>query len=147
MKTYRIEVMTNRDYAEMMNGGYNYEVREILVKAETKEEAIRIVEKKDADKWINRNYVKTLEEIEEEKIKREERIKAEKEKEERAKAKRKANEIKKAEELGITVEELRERKKKEALKKRTETEIKKLRAEIERLEKEVAEKERKLREA
>ena len=126
MGTYRLERMTTTDYNIYMGGGYNYEVEKLLIEAETVEEAIQKAEKPGM--IVNKGYVKTLEEIEAEK---EAQAKAEAEREakaKRAKAKRKETELRKATEMGLTVEEYRKAKARKAT-------IAKVTKEIEELEK------------
>ena len=137
MATYRVERMTNTDYNIYMGGGYNYEVETLLIEAETAEEAIQEATKPGM--VVNKGYVKTLEEIEAEK---EAKAKAEAErkaKEERAKAKRKETELRKATEMGLTVEEYRKVKTRKAT-------IAKVTREIEELERALEQKRRYLAE-
>lgn len=125
---YRVERMTNADYVNYMEGGYNYEVEKIVVEADSVEEAIKKVEK--AGYEVNKNYVKTLDELEAERKAREAMWAEEEAKAEAAKAKRKATEARKAAEAGLTVEEYRKEKARKA-------HISRLEREIENLEKEL----------
>lgn len=137
MATYRVERMTNTDYNIYMGGGYNYEVEKLFIEAETVEEAIQKATKPGM--VVNKGYIKTLEEIEAEK---EAKAKAEAErkaKAERAKAKRKETELRKATEMGLTVEEYRKAKAHKAT-------IAKVTREIEELEKALEQKKRYLAE-
>lgn len=126
MATYRVERMTNTDYNIYMSGGYNYKVENILIEAETVEEAIQKATK--SGMIINEGYIKTLEEIEAEKEAKAKANAERKAKEERAKAKRKETELRKATEMGLTVEEYRKAKAHKAT-------IAKVTREIEELEK------------
>lgn len=140
-RTYVVRVMSNSDYAEYMNGSW-VSSRNLYIKAENAEKAIAIVEK---DGWnvINKKGVKTVEELEAERIKmeeeRKERESKEEEKKAKAKAKREANEKAKAEAVGMTVEEYREAKRIERNIKKHEKEIERLRKEIEYHERRIAE--------
>lgn len=131
-KAYNVQRMTIRNYNEYMTGGYNYRVEELIIYAETAEEAAKLAE---ADGYVvNTGYVKTVEELEAMEAKREAEYKARKAKEEEAKAKAKAtkeaNEAKKAEELGMTVAEYKEYKKVLAGIKRHEKEVARLEEEL-----------------
>ena len=137
MATYRVERMTNTDYDIYMSGGYNYKVENILIEAETVEEAIQKATKPGM--IINKGYIKTLEEIEAEKEARANAKAERKAKEERAKAKRKETELRKATEMGLTVEEYRKAKAHKAT-------IAKVTREIEELEKALEQKRRYLAE-
>ena len=88
---------------------------------------------------INKGYIKTLEEIEAEKEARANAKAERKAKEERAKAKRKETELRKATEMGLTVEEYRKAKAHKAT-------IAKVTREIEELEKALEQKRRYLAE-
>ena len=137
MATYRVERMTNTDYDIYMSGGYNYKVENILIEAETVEEAIQKATKPGM--IINKGYIKTLEEIEAEKEARANAKAERKAKEERAKAKRKETELRKATEMGLTVEEYRKAKAHKAT-------IAKVTREIEELEEALEQKRRYLAE-
>ena len=120
---YRIEMMTEENYGEMMRGNYGYHVEKIDILAESKEEAIATAKKTFPEMVINEGYVRTLEEIEAEKKLAEERWAEEKAKKEAQKAKRLANEIAKAEAEGLTVEEYRAKKNHERKVKAAEKEV------------------------
>lgn len=137
MATYRVERMTNTDYDIYMSGGYDYKVENILIEAETVEEAIQKATKPGM--IINKGYIKTLEEIEAEKEARAKARAERKAKEERTKAKRKETELRKATEMGLTVEEYRKAKAHKAT-------IAKVTREIEELEKALEQKRRYLAE-
>lgn len=108
--TYRVQMMTEENYNEMMRGNLWYHVEYIDIHAETAEEAIEMAQRMEPDMVINKNYVKTLEELEAEKALAEKRIADDRAKEEAKKAKRLANEIAKAEAAGMTLEEYRAKK-------------------------------------
>lgn len=137
MATYRVERMTNSDYNIYMSGGYDYKMENILVEAETVEEAIQKATK--SGMVINKGYIKTLEEI---KAEKEAKAKAEAErkaKAEKAKAKRKETELRKATEMGLTVEEYRKAKAHKATVTRVTKEIKELEKVLEQKRKYLAE--------
>lgn len=140
-KTYVVNVMTNREYAEYMSGSWVLSSN-LHIEAENAEEAITIAENNG---WyvIDEKNVKTVEELEAERVEREnerkERERKEEEKKAKAKAKREANEKAKAEAVGMTVEEYREAKRIERNIKKHEKEIEKLRKEIEYHERRIAE--------
>ena len=130
IKIYQVQRMAFADYCNYMEGGYNYSVEKLNIEAETAEEAI---EKATLEGYVvNKNYVKTLEELEAERKAEEEFWKAEEEKTERAKIRRKETEARKAAEAGMTVEEYRKEKNRKANIKRVEKEITALEAEIAR---------------
>lgn len=108
MTTYVIQRMSEESYGEYMCGGNNYNVEHLHIKAENVEEAIKQAQKPGY--VVNDRYVRTLEELEQKKAERERRW-AEEEAKKRAQAeKRKATEAKKAEEMGLSVEEYRKLK-------------------------------------
>lgn len=126
MTTYKVERMTYTDYDIYMTGGYDYNVESILIEAETAEEAIQKAKKPGM--VVNKGYVKTLEEI---KAEQETKANAKAEREakaEKARAKRKEIELRKATEMGLTVEEYRKVKAHKAT-------VAKVTREIEELEK------------
>ncbi len=144
MTTYKVQMMTNKDYNNYMSGRYNYKVENVEIEAETKKEAIEKVKHDFQNMVINENYVKTLEEIKKEEAEEKAKIEAAEEKRKAAEEKRRANEERKAAEKGLTIEEYKEEKRKEALKKRYMKENEKLKEEIERLQKMIEENERKI---
>lgn len=108
MTTYVVERMSEDSYGEYMLGGYNYRVEHLHIEAENVEEAIKKAQKPGY--VVNDRYVRTLEELEQEKAELERRW-AEEEAKKRAQAeKRKATEARKAEEMGLSVEEYRKLK-------------------------------------
>ncbi len=129
MAIYRVERMTDEDYIQMMDGYYNYHVEKLDIEANSKEEAS---EKARKDGYVvNEKWIRSLEEIEAENARIEAYLKKEEEKREKAKARRKANEERKAAEAGLTVEEYRKEKVKQAKIKRLESEIEELKKELE----------------
>ena len=137
MATYRVERMTYADYNNYMGGGYNYSVEAVLIEAETVEDAILKAEVPGM--VVNKGYVKTLEEIEAEKKARAEAEAKREAKAEKAKQKRKENELRKATEMGMTVEEYRKAKAHKAAIARTTREIEELERELARKRKYLAE--------
>lgn len=137
-KTFIVQTMDNENYGKYMNGSYFYNMNEMHIEAETKDEAITIA--KARAEHVNENYVLTVEELEAiERRKAEERAE-EKRKEEEAKAKRKAKEEEKANSFGLTVEEYRKAK-------ANKGKISKYEREIAELEKELAYKKKALAKA
>lgn len=128
-KTYIVQRMTNRNYNEYMSGGYNYEVENLRIEAETTEEAVKLAERYGY--VVNKGYVHTEEEIAEMEAEKKAKYEAMEAKKAEAKAKAKAKEAKKAEAMGMTIAEYKEYKKAVDGMKRHEKEI-------ERLEKEIA---------
>lgn len=135
MKNYRIEMMDNEQYHDFMMGALFVGIRERIVPAETKEEAIAVAETNYPDMVINKNYVLTLEEYEAEKraeeAERAERRAKEEERNRKAKETKARNEAKRAEEMGKTLEEYKAYKK-------AENNMKRYAKEVARLEKELA---------
>lgn len=135
MKNYRIEMMTKEQYHDYMMGALFVGIRERVVTAETKEEAIAVAETNYPNMVINKNYVLTLEEYEAEKraeeAERAERRAKEEERNRKAKETKARNEAKRAEEMGKTLEEYKAYKK-------AENNMKRYAKEVARLEKELA---------
>lgn len=134
---YNVQRMTYNDYCNYMSGGYNFSVENLHIEAESPEEAVKMAEVEGY--MVNKNYVKTVAELEAEEAARKAYIDAEIAKEKAAKARKAAREAEKAEAMGMTVEEYKTYKKKVALLKKlpkeiteVENEIKRLTAEIER---------------
>lgn len=127
MTTYRVERMTTENFGRMMKGEYNYTVEKIDIVAENKADAIAKAEK--VGYIVNKDYVKTVEEIEKAEKAKAEYLKAEKEKAEKAKQKR-------AEKMAQPGAKAKTNY------KRKNTEIKKMMEEIERLQKEIEKAER-----
>ena len=134
---YRVERATEANYHSMMSGSMNYSIEKLDIEAETPEEAVKLAQKNGY--VVNKEYVKTLAEIEAEAAKWQAYFEAERAKEEAAKARKAAREAEKAEAMGMTVEEYKTYKKKVALLKKlpkeiteVENEIKRLTADIER---------------
>lgn len=106
MKTYRVERVNTENFIKMMRGDYLFDVEYLDIEAETAEEAVNKA-RKNGYEVINKGNVKTLEELEEERRAENEEIANAAKKRADAAAKRKATEQKKAEELGMTLEEYR----------------------------------------
>ena len=126
--TYRVERMTTENYHNYMGGDYNYRTEYLDIEAETAEKAVEMA--KAEGYIVNKNYVKTVEELEAIKKAQDEAWRAKEEKAERAKAKRKETEARKAAEAGKTVEEYRKEKARKANIARLEKEIAELEAKI-----------------
>lgn len=105
MKIYRVEVIT-AGLGNYMMGGDKYTVERVNIMADNAGDAIKIAERKHGY-VVNKRNVKTLEELEEERRAENEEIANAAKKRADAAAKRKATEQKKAEELGMTLEEYR----------------------------------------
>lgn len=132
MKTYEVQRMTEADYSNYLDGGYNFSVEKLHIEAETAEEAGK---KAEADGYVvNYGYIKSVEELEAMKTAWEEELKAEAQKKAERKARAKAREAEKAHEAGMTVEEYRAEKKRLKLIKNLNKEIEELKAELARKE-------------
>lgn len=132
MKTYEVQRMTEADYSNYLDGGYNFYVEKLHIEAETAEEAGK---KAEADGYVvNYGYIKSIEELDAMKKAFEEELKAEAQKKAERKAKAKAREEWKAREAGMTVEEYRAEKKRVKLIKNLNKEIEELKAELARKE-------------
>ena len=134
---YNVQRMAYSDYCNYMGGGHDFSVENLHIGAESPEEAVKMAEAEGY--MVNKNYVKTVAELEAEEAARKAYIDAEIAKEKAAKARKAAREAEKAEAMGMTVEEYKTYKKKVALLKKlpkeiteVENEIKRLTAEIER---------------
>lgn len=135
---YRVERATEANYHSMMSGSMNYSIEKLNIEAETPEEAVKLAQK---DGYVvNKEYVKTVAELEAEAAKWQAYFEAERAKEEAAKARKIAREAEKAEAMGLTVEEYKRYKKDKAIAKKLPAEIAECEAEIERLKKEIARK-------
>ena len=66
MKNYKVQMMTKNDYCTYLGGGFNYYVEEVVIEAEDKENALKIAKATYPNYVINEDYIKTVEEIEEE---------------------------------------------------------------------------------
>ena len=132
MKTYEVQRMTEADYSNYLDGGYNFSVEKLHIEAETAEEAGK---KAEADGYVvNYGYIKSVEELEAMKTAWEEELKAEAQKKAERKARAKAREAEKAREAGMTVEEYRAEKKRLKLIKDVTKEIEALKTELARKE-------------
>lgn len=137
MMKCRIEMMTRDDYVAYMIHGYGYQKETIWIEAETKEEAYQIAEKKYPTMVIINDFIKTEEEIKDERKRRIE-IAEEINRKEKEKADRKAKrEEEKAQAMNITIEEYKEYKRAKTNRKRYETEIEKAKAKIKEIEKKI----------
>ena len=102
-KTYRVQRMTEQNYNEFMNGGYDYTVEKIEVEAESIEEAIA---KASAEGYrVNENSIVTAEEAEKEAEAFRARIAENRRKEAEQKARREAKTAEKAAAAGMTVQQ------------------------------------------
>ena len=90
MKTYRMQMMNEKDFANYMGGGYDYRVVYCFVKAENAEEAVAKTEANFPEMVVNKTYARTIEEIEAEEKARNERMEARRKAEEARIAKMKA---------------------------------------------------------
>lgn len=135
---YRVERTTETNYHNMMCGSMNYSIEKLDIEAETPEEAAKMAE---AEGYVvNKEYVKTVAELEAKEAAWRAHLEAERAKEEAAKARKAAREAEKAEAMGLTVEEYKRYKKDKAIAKKLPAEIAECEAEIERLKKEIARK-------
>jgi succinate dehydrogenase/fumarate reductase flavoprotein subunit len=145
-KTYVVEMMTNANYERYMRDDFSFgNVEKVEIVADTKEEAIAKAEAQYKGYIINKNYVKTVEELAEIKSQQELKVAEAKRKEEEIKLRKANAELEKANEMGLTLEQYKEYKKEQANKKRYATEIRKAKAEIEELQKRIAYYENKLK--
>ena len=85
---YRVEHMTRKSYDEYMSCGYNYTTNKEDVLAENAEEAVKIVKAMFKSHVINKDYVKTVAELEAEKAAEEAEREAARKKEAERKAKK-----------------------------------------------------------
>ena len=142
MATYKIEMMDAINFQEYMMGDKNYRVYTTDVEASTAEEAIAIAEKNYPDMVINKDFVKTAEELEAEAVRQETEwekfLKAEVERKAKARAKREAKEIQKAKTLGLTVVEYKAKVIREKKIRETEAKIASLEKALEEAKNELA---------
>ena len=94
MTMYRIEMMTNESYNEMLRGSHDYSVTYADIEAESAEEAIEIAKATNPNLVIDEKSIRTVAEIEAEFEERMARynafLKAEEERKAKARAKREA---------------------------------------------------------
>lgn len=136
MTKYIIEMMTEENYKHYKNGGYA-PVKQIEVNAENKNIAKEIVKANEKyNGMIITNVTDEKEEMQA-RAKLQECFDKIRERENNAKQKRLDNEIKKAAELGLTLEEYRKQVAKNTTIKKYKTQIEKAREEIARLQKEI----------
>ena len=129
MRKYRVQRMTNSNYSDYLSGRPAWGVEEAIIEAESPEEAARAFEKEG---YTVNGYVGDVEKEEKEREEwRKEREKEEKREEER-KERKAQREREKAEELGITIEELRKRQRRRGNITRVKREIAKLEEELAR---------------
>ena len=141
---YNVQRMTYSNYCNYMEGGHNFSVENLHLEAESPEEAVKMAE---AEGYVvNKNYVKTVAEIEAEEAARKAYIDAEIAKVKAAEARKAQREAEKAEALGMTMETYKAYKKKVALVKKLPKEIASLEDDIERIKKEIERKARYLEE-
>lgn len=105
MAIYRIEMMTQGSYSNYMDGGYRYGVDYYDVEANSIKEALAKAHEANPTMVLHENYVKTLDELEQERIEQERYYQEYLEREAKAKAKKEANLKAKAEAAGMTVSE------------------------------------------
>jgi len=133
---YVVERIPENAYNELKNGNIFYacNAERVEIEAETETEAFYKACK--VGYVINKNYIKTKEEIEAiaEAERKAKEIQAQKEAE--RKEKRKNNEERKAKEMGMTVQQYRHEKRKQAQIRKIEKQIAELTAELERIKKE-----------
>ena len=137
MTTYRIQMMSRADMDEYLSGGYNYNVIDVYIDAETPQEALAQAQAAYPDMVLNQ-HPKSKEEIEAEEAARAALEEAEREKEAARIARKVAREAAKAAELGLTVSEYAKRKKLEAKARRYMREAEGMQVQIENLQKEIA---------
>lgn len=134
LKIYEVQRMTEKEYNYMMGGGIYTNTEYLHIEAESVEEAIRKAEAPGM--VVNKGYVKTLEEIEAirkaekeaHEAKESERIR----KAEERKARKLEADTRKAEAMGLTLEEYRKEMGKRANITRIKNEIEALEKEIEK---------------
>jgi DNA repair exonuclease SbcCD ATPase subunit len=146
MNTYVVEMMTYETYVKYMRGDLFFgNVIRVHIQAETKEQAIAKAEEQYKGYEINKNYVKTVEELAE--IERQKKLEEENEriKKEQAEIRKANRELEKANAMGLTLEQYKEYKKEQAKRKRYECEIRKAKAKIKDLEELIAYYENKLK--
>ena len=94
MTMYRIEMMTNESYNEMLRGSHDYSIKYADIEAESAEEAIEIAKATNPNLVIDEESVRTVAEIEAEfeewMAKNEAFLKDEEERKAKARAKREA---------------------------------------------------------
>ena len=134
---YRVERATENDYHDMMCGSMNYSIEKLDIEAETPEEAAKMAE---AEGYVvNREYVKTVAELEAKEAAFKARMAEERAKAARAKARKAEREAAKAAELGVTVDEYKDMVKREKRIKALTADLEAAKAEVARLEKLLAE--------
>lgn len=145
LTNYMVYAMTRKDYTNYMNGSWDYHIIKLSVLAEDPYEATLVAEHEHPDLAIT-NYVKSMKKVLEERKEEEEKAIAyaeQQKEEERIKAVRLA---KKAQNMGMTVEDYTEYKKAHNNWNRHMRELKKAKATIEEMEKKIKYEERKLAE-
>ena len=131
MTTYIIQAMTPDDHFNYMTGSNNYGVETLRIEAMSAEAAALAVE--NCGYVVNRNNIKTADEVEAEVRERAERRRAADEAEAKAKARKAENEARKAAEAGMTVAEYKAEKSRRAAIRRAERDLERAEAEVERL--------------
>lgn len=131
MMTYIVQAMTAEDYFNYMTGSNNYGVETMRIEVMSAELAAEAVE--NCGYVVNKNNIKTTDEVEAEARARAERRKAADEAEAKAKARKVENEARKAAEAGMTVAEYRAEKNRKAALRRAERDLERAEAEVERL--------------
>ena len=145
MEKYRVQMMTADSYHAYMTGSWNYCINEEDIEAETAKDAVQIAKAQNPELIVNENP-RTVREIEEEKARWAAKREEEKRKEEEKKARTAKREEERAAALGLTIEEYKELKKKEAKVKRYEKENRDAEKQIEELKKEIARREKMIEE-
>lgn len=138
---YNVQRMTYNDYCNYMGGGYNYNVENLHLEAESPEEAVKMAEAEGY--MVNKDYVKTVAELEAEEAERKAqyiREEAErKAKAERAKARKAEREAAAAAALGLSLEAYKAKVKRDKKIKTLTAELEAAKREVARLEKALAE--------
>lgn len=135
MKTFRIEMMSNKNYVEYLGGSNNYVGAEFLIEADNVQDAVNKAKNLHPEMVvINENFIKTIEEINQKEEERINRIKEEEAKRLEAKARKRAREIEQANKEGLTIEEYEAKKKIEKKIRATERKIAELKNELEKEE-------------
>lgn len=132
---YKVQRMTEASFHNYMSGGYNFSVEKLDILAETADEAIKLAEEEGY--VVNKTYVRTLAEIEEENAKRIAETEAKAAKAKASKERKMAKEAEKADALGLTVEEYRRYKRDKTTVKNLPEEIEEYEKEMKRLAKEI----------
>lgn len=134
MKKFRVDVMNGNSYSNMMQG-LPYSSKTIIVEAETKEEAIAKAQKLHPCMCINHYTVEGVEEYEAKEKAWRDHLKKVEQAEAEAKARKAQREREKAEAMGLTVEEYKRQKRREAKIRATIRKIAEMEKEVEEMKK------------